>query len=139
MMTRTKEAGKCPYCGSQDINYGTMYPDGEMVYYDCICIKCNQDFREWYVMEYCETIGYGKNLFVQEIKECLEGMPCPMCTEGISDSILLNIHKEIQETLEFEFGKNFNMEDDKVSQFWWEQLELIARRYNIPYYEDMEE
>jgi hypothetical protein len=107
-----------------------------MLHYECICTKCHQDFQEWYSLKYCETIGYGKNLFVQEIKECLEGMPCPMCTEGISDSTLLNIHKELQETLEFEFGENFNMEDDKVSQFWWETLERIARQKGIGYYED---
>lgn len=59
-MIRTKEAGKCPYCGSELIDYGTMYPDGEMVYYDCTCTKCNQDFQEWYSLKYCETTGYGK-------------------------------------------------------------------------------
>lgn len=57
MMIKTKEAGTCPYCNSENINYGDTTLDAESLAYNCICNDCKQDFQEWYVLEYCETIG----------------------------------------------------------------------------------
>jgi Zn finger protein HypA/HybF involved in hydrogenase expression len=66
-MIETKEAGKCPYCGSEDIDYGTMYPeDDNTVSYKCTCKECNQSFTEWYLLQYCETVGYGKRHITED-------------------------------------------------------------------------
>lgn len=135
-MIKTKEAGKCPYCNSENINYGDTTLDAESLAYNCTCNDCKQDFQEWYVLEYCETIGHGKSPIAEEIRQSLEGMPCPMDTRDYSDSMMLKINKELENEMQFEFGTTYDMEDDKVDQFWWETLERIARQKGIRYYED---
>lgn len=48
-----KEQGLCPYCGSEDIDYGTMDLNmGGAVDYPCHCNKCNKDFIEGYHLEF---------------------------------------------------------------------------------------
>ena len=48
-----KEQGKCPYCGSEDIEYGSMeLKDDNIVDYPCHCNKCNKDFTEGYHLEF---------------------------------------------------------------------------------------
>lgn len=61
--TKTKEdlegqAGFCPYCKSENIDFhGPDIVDG-MVYYDCDCSDCGNSFAEWYEVEYSATYGY---------------------------------------------------------------------------------
>ena len=47
--------GKCPQCGSEDIDYGAIVPEGEMIYYPATCMDCKVEFKEWYNVNYNET------------------------------------------------------------------------------------
>ena len=42
------EAGKCPYCGSEDLDYEGMEPEDDMVYYPWTCAYCGVSGEEWY-------------------------------------------------------------------------------------------
>ena len=47
--------GRCPQCGSEDIDYGAIVPEGEMIYYPATCMDCKVEFKEWYNVNYNET------------------------------------------------------------------------------------
>ena len=44
--------GVCGKCGSEDIEYGTMIPEGEGLYYESQCNDCGAFMHEWYEMKY---------------------------------------------------------------------------------------
>lgn len=50
MKEKTQEEGKCPYCGSYDIEYEESERDGQQYNYNCHCTKCGKDFIEGYKM-----------------------------------------------------------------------------------------
>ena len=49
------EMGICGKCGSDDVNYGTMIPEGEGLYYEMDCNQCGAWMHEWYSMTYDGT------------------------------------------------------------------------------------
>lgn len=53
------EPGKCPYCGSMEVDYGNDNPmcAGEHISYKGHCDCCGKDFREWYRLEFIESVG----------------------------------------------------------------------------------
>lgn len=54
------EPGKCPYCGSDDLDYhGPDVQDG-MIFYDVDCCneECENDFKEWYTLTFDTLYGY---------------------------------------------------------------------------------
>ena len=40
--------GQCPFCGSYNVDYGTMYPDGDVISYETHCCHCHKDWDEIY-------------------------------------------------------------------------------------------
>ena len=50
-ITKMRE-GVCGKCGSEDIEYGTMIPEGEGLYYESQCNDCGAYMHEWYEMKY---------------------------------------------------------------------------------------
>lgn len=46
------EAGKCPFCGSDDLDYGAMEPEDDMIYYPWTCKDCGKHGEEWYTMTF---------------------------------------------------------------------------------------
>ena len=50
-ITKMRE-GICGKCGSEDIEYGTMIPEGEGLYYESQCNDCGAFMHEWYEMKY---------------------------------------------------------------------------------------
>jgi len=53
--------GKCPNCDSDDLDYGSLELEsinGEAVYYEFTCNKCGKSGKEWYNLEYTESISY---------------------------------------------------------------------------------
>ncbi|KAA6302816.1 MAG: hypothetical protein EZS26_000986 [Candidatus Ordinivivax streblomastigis] len=71
----------------------------------------------------------------------LESLPCPFCTENVSDETMQKIidltDSSTRERLRLPMNKPLNLGDDKVSAIWWEELEAIVNQENIPYYEDL--
>lgn len=45
-----KEAGICPKCGCEDIEYGTVDfgTDGGSIFYPVTCNNCGHQDKEWY-------------------------------------------------------------------------------------------
>lgn len=56
-MATTKEQGRCPYCGSENIDWGFAEPVDNMMSYPMTCNKCGKKSIEWYEMIYIETNG----------------------------------------------------------------------------------
>jgi predicted nucleic-acid-binding Zn-ribbon protein len=42
------EVGKCPFCGSDDLDYDCMEPTEDMIYYPWTCKNCGHKGEEWY-------------------------------------------------------------------------------------------
>ena len=43
----SNQAGVCPYCNSEDINYGAAKFKLNYIYYPCTCNECKRYFEEW--------------------------------------------------------------------------------------------
>lgn len=73
----------------------------------------------------------------------LESLPCPFCTDNVSDdvmqSIIMMTDLTTKQRLRLPDNKWLNLKKDKLSEVWWEELENAARYYNIPYHEDLQE
>lgn len=73
----------------------------------------------------------------------LESMPCPFCTENVSDETMQQIIQMTDTETKVRLGIAdkfwLNLGIDRVSETWWEELEKAVRHYNIPYYEDLPE
>jgi hypothetical protein len=52
------ERGLCPYCGSENINYDNLYLDGESICFPALCDNCNNEFNEWYDLNYSGQWGH---------------------------------------------------------------------------------
>lgn len=50
------EEGRCPYCGSDDIEYGAGEVDTSGYYYPCTCNACKGHFFECYDLDFA---GYN--------------------------------------------------------------------------------
>ena len=46
------ELGKCPYCDSDNLEYGNSKVDDYGYVYEVTCRKCNKEFEENYEMKY---------------------------------------------------------------------------------------
>ncbi len=73
----------------------------------------------------------------------LEGLPCPFCTDGVSDETMQQII-ELTETATKQVVRDRNLEginidDDTYSEIWWEELESAVIHFKVPYYEDLPE
>lgn len=73
----------------------------------------------------------------------LESLPCPFCTDNVSDdvmqSIIMMTHLSTKQRLGLSDGQRLNLKKEKNSEVWWEELESAVRYYKIPYYEDLPE
>lgn len=56
---RTLHIGHCPFCDSDDVEYGLEYIENVEVIFPMLCHICYKISRECYDMEYRETIGCG--------------------------------------------------------------------------------
>lgn len=48
--------GKCPNCGSDNLEYGNTELTGESMGYECECRDCGKNYIEWYGLIYSETV-----------------------------------------------------------------------------------
>jgi len=51
------EEGKCPYCNSENILYGSFELSANEGYYEITCQNCEKTSKEWYRLIYIETRG----------------------------------------------------------------------------------
>lgn len=52
----SNQLGVCPYCNSEDINYGQIQLEADHVYYPCECNTCGRYFQEW---NYLQFVGHN--------------------------------------------------------------------------------
>ena len=80
-----------------------------------------------------------KKMTAEELRKYLESLPCPFCTDGVSDEEL----DKISEMLEIEMAeivkweKDGSISHDKASEYETEILEHLCCDHDIPYYEDL--
>ena len=55
-----QEAGKCPNCGSENLDYGDYELEGETISYEFTCDDCGTYSKEYFNLTYCETIIEGQ-------------------------------------------------------------------------------
>jgi hypothetical protein len=71
----------------------------------------------------------------------LESFPCPFCTQNVPDEKMqIIIHSTCERTkmrMRLPIAAEIDMEDNKTSMVWWEELEAVIVAMDIPYYEDM--
>ena len=51
-----EETEECPICNSNDIDYGVCVPKGEQLFYPWKCNECGASGKEWYLVEFIETV-----------------------------------------------------------------------------------
>lgn len=51
------EPGVCPYCGSENVSYGSFEIEFEQCYYELTCDDCDELSYEWYSLKHIETRG----------------------------------------------------------------------------------
>jgi len=49
--------GKCPKCNSGNVKYEKIVDTGDDVYYPLKCQDCGAEAREYYFVEYSETVA----------------------------------------------------------------------------------
>lgn len=54
------QTGKCPYCDSEKITYGSRELEGEQLYYESTCDNCNRSYHEYYDVTFSENWGEKK-------------------------------------------------------------------------------
>ncbi len=47
--------GICPKCGSEDLDYGVIEVQDDMVYYPFTCSECGAEGKEWYDLDFIES------------------------------------------------------------------------------------
>ena len=55
--SRIINIGHCPYCNSENVEYGSENRDGLELYFPMLCLDCHKLSREYYDLNYRETIG----------------------------------------------------------------------------------
>ena len=54
------EKGKCPYCGSENVEYGSLEICDEGVYYKVFCNDCENNFEEHYDLKFAGHVIDGE-------------------------------------------------------------------------------
>lgn len=76
----------------------------------------------------------------KDMRETLEGLPCPICTKSVSSTQLIQLQLDTLCELLTRFGTLDAEEAPKLEAAWWEAIEKTAVvDYELPYYEDMED
>ena len=87
-------------------------------------------------------MDYEKNFKSGKTKLCradLESMPCPFCTDNVSDEEMQSIVDELEQEMTpwREWCKQGDITKDRLDEKWWEMLEHIVCEHGVPYYEDL--
>lgn len=49
---KSNEEGRCPYCNSDSITYGSLELVGSEICYPATCDKCGTEYKEYYTVEF---------------------------------------------------------------------------------------
>lgn len=80
-----------------------------------------------------------KQMTAKELRDYLESMPCPFCTDRVTDgeleTISASLEIEMKDILQWE--KDGSISHDKAAEYETEILERLCSDFDIPYYEDL--
>ena len=80
-----------------------------------------------------------KQMTAKDLRDYLESMPCPFCTDGVTDgeleAISASLEIEMKDILQWE--KDGSISHDKAAEYETEILERLCNLHDIPYYEDL--
>ena len=68
-----------------------------------------------------------------------EEMPFVMDTYDFDDETMQAIVDKVEDIIVKKFGKDYDLYDDGVRDYWWSELEGIALDYGMNYYNDYDE
>lgn len=75
-------------------------------------------------------------------REELEGFSMPFNTKNVSDETMLKLVEAVdrvtKERLHLPTDMPLDFANDKIGDIWWDELEIICRELNIPYYNENE-
>lgn len=61
-MNRNLVQGECPFCGSTNIDYGSMQSlEADSIYYPARCLDCKKEFEECYTLIFDGCYVYDGN------------------------------------------------------------------------------
>lgn len=52
--------GECPYCQSENVEYGDSYQDDDYYIYEFECLDCAKQSREYNNIEFVNTVGMSE-------------------------------------------------------------------------------
>lgn len=91
-----------------------------------------------------------RNEFYEKVFQCgqtsitradLEELPCPFCTENITDEKMELLAGTTEATTRHELGlfgqEQYDWENESHREVWWRNLEESAIALGIPYHEDI--
>lgn len=80
-----------------------------------------------------------KQMTAKDLRDYLESMPCPFCTDRVTDgeleTISASLEIEMKDILQWE--KDGSISHDKAAEYETEILERLCSDFDIPYYEDL--
>lgn len=80
-----------------------------------------------------------KTEIAHEIRSSLEGLPCPICTKDVPDNVLVILNNVLDDMVQEHFCAEMDFENEKMSSFWWGNLERLALDFGMEYYSEMED
>lgn len=80
-----------------------------------------------------------KPMTAKELRDYLESMPCPFCTDKVTDGELERISESLETEMKpiLDWEKDGTISHDKAADYETEILERLCSYYDIPYYEDL--
>jgi len=73
----------------------------------------------------------------------LESLTVPFCTYDVTDEQMKDIVYQTElgtrGRLRLDDDEPIDLENDRHSEAWWEEMESTVRRQGVPYYEDLDE
>lgn len=66
---RTTEDGICPCCGSNDIEYGNIDIDGDILWYENQCNSCKEWFETYYKLKFIASSKDTVNKFIGDLDD----------------------------------------------------------------------
>lgn len=138
-------------------------PVGDYIVYDSEYNTYRHWEKENFEKEYKLVVDESHDEFYDKVFKCndseltrrdLESFPAPFCTENVSDETMQKIINETdagtRQTWKLRSDEPLKNSDtatdelietrnEKIDETWWHELEEAAIRYNVPYYEDLED
>lgn len=61
MKVKGNDRGYCPFCGGDNLEYGTVRFEGDMCYFPWQCPNCKHEGEEWYSLNFIGHNVIDKN------------------------------------------------------------------------------